>query len=175
LRRSASWFQVQLHKVQPDHTAAVDSLESNTHTDLHIHLMYADTFITLTLLTTSENKQKAASAVEKVSSSHLLHDADGLSSVLRGRVQQDPVVERLQHRFHRLHAAHQTHQLRCDVTNRPHYRRNAGRSAGGAAGSSALNRPSSARRVHLLADSWERRPERDMKHQPTCRCLKQTL
>lgn len=98
-----------------------------------------------------------------VSSSYLLHDADGLGPVLRRRVQQDPVVERLQHRFHRLHAAHQTYKLCCDVTNCSDYRRNPGRGAGGAARPPALIRYASTGGIHLLADSWQKETGRDMK------------
>lgn len=101
--------------------------------------------------------------INNVSSSHLLHDADGLGAVLRRRVQQDPVVEWLQHRFHRLHAAHQAHKLCGDVTYSPHYRCNPGGGAGGTARPSALIRYSSTRGVHLLADPWQRQTRRDMK------------
>jgi len=89
------------------------------------------------------------------SSSHLLHDADGLGAVLGRRVQQDPVVQRLQHRLHGLHAVHQTHELRGHVAHGAHYRRNPGGGAGGAAGPSALIGHPSAEGVQLLAESWE--------------------
>lgn len=89
----------------------------------------------------------------RLSCSHLLHDADGLGAVLRRRVQQDPVVQRLQHRLHRLHAAHQAHELRGDVAHGSHHRRNPGGGAGGATGPPAVIGHPCARGVDLLANS----------------------
>lgn len=102
----------------------------------------------------------------EMSLSHLLHDADGLGAVLRRRVEEDPVVERLEHRFHWLDAAHQTHQLCCNVANCAHYRCNPGRGARGAARTSALIGQSSAGGLHLLAHSWENKTKRGMKLNP---------
>lgn len=95
-----------------------------------------------------------------LSSTHLLHDADGLSTVLRRRVQQDPVVQRLQHWLHRLHTTHQTHELRCNVAHGPHHPRNPGRGNGRTAGPATLIGHPTTGGVHLLANAWQTEREK---------------
>lgn len=183
-KRSASWFQVRPRTDQPGRTAAGDCPEStkihkinvsssdrvidwaitwsnSLYLSKYAYLYYLNHMINI-LITFQVSARRCYDMHWKmvsnnVSSSHLFHDADGLCAVLRRRIQKDPVVEWLQHRFHRFHTAHQTHQLCSDVTHRPHYRSDPGGGAGGAARPSALIRHTSTSTIHFQAESLQRK------------------